>query len=150
MLDGCLLVEAYRFENGGKDLQETNLLGTGKCAYTYLFLRNVRKTKAFKSQRLNRQAAIHVVYAVHSPWRPEPFGDRRRSRPNARIESLRAGLLRPHASFSTENPRLLVVVQGTRCGQRIDRVVHFGAVFVIQIIPGGEDALVSVLGSGGE
>src|ERR1700747_436880 len=110
----------------------------------------MRETKAFEAQLLTREPAILVTYAVHSPCTPEPSGERRRSRPNARIESLRAGLLRPHASFSTENPRLLFGVQGTRCGQRIDRVVHFGGIFVIQIIAGGEDALVSVFGSGGE
>ena len=111
MLHVCSLAETNWLKNGRQYMQRTNLLAPCQLAQVHRLLRDVREAESFQPQRLDGKPAVHIVDIVHVTGRPQPFGNGRGTRPNARIDILRRGLLGP---FVGSPPRMRACCSGVR------------------------------------
>ena len=91
------------------------------------------------------QALVHRVHIGYVRRRPEPLGNRRQPRPDARIHRLRARQLRPHARLAAQNVASLLGGQLRRvAGQRLDAVMKTGRAEVIQVVAPRQDAAIAL------
>src|SRR5262249_5531213 len=97
----------------------------------------------------DRKREVHISYIGHILRGPEPFSDGRQSGPYPRVYSLRSDMLPPHTGLATENQPGLLRAQPVPGRQRIDRVMVFSGLNMIQVVAQRKHSAKPLPGRGG-
>src|ERR1700722_307858 len=105
----------------------------------------MREAKAFELDGGWEQAPIHIIHIAQSFRRPEAFGDRRSSWPDARVNRPRIKVFSPHADFAAENKLAFVWGEIRSSRNRIGQVMPTRRPHGIEVVRSRQNAFIAQL-----